>query len=125
MLQTFERKILRRIYDPTQEEGCWRPRWNNELYRLYNDLNIVEDIKIRRLGWAGHIIRMEEERIPKKVLNGKFHNTRAVGRPRIRWEDAVRKDALQILGTRGWRRRAENREEWRQLLREAKDRKRL
>jgi hypothetical protein len=23
-------------------------------------------IKIRRLGWAGHIIRMEEERIPKK-----------------------------------------------------------
>jgi hypothetical protein len=24
--------------------------------------------KIRRLGWAGHIIRMEEERIPKKVL---------------------------------------------------------
>jgi hypothetical protein len=35
-------------------------RWNNELYRLYNDLNIVEDIKIRRLGWAGHIMRMEE-----------------------------------------------------------------
>jgi len=26
----------------------------------------VEDIKIRRLEWAGHIIRMEEERIPKK-----------------------------------------------------------
>ena len=25
----------------------------------------MEDIKIR-LGWAGHIIRMEEERIPKK-----------------------------------------------------------
>jgi uncharacterized Rossmann fold enzyme len=28
--------------------------------------NIVEDIKIRRLEWAGHIIRMEEERNPKK-----------------------------------------------------------
>jgi hypothetical protein len=48
------------------EEGRWRPRWNNELYGLYNDLNIVEDIKIRRLGWAGHVIRMEEGRIPKK-----------------------------------------------------------
>ena len=44
---------------------------------------------------------------PKKVLNGKFHNTRPVERPRIRWEDAVQKNALQILGTRGWRRRAE------------------
>jgi hypothetical protein len=36
---------------------------------------------------VGHIIRMEEERIPKKVLNGTFHNTRPVGRPRTRWAD--------------------------------------
>jgi hypothetical protein len=36
----------------------------------------MDDIKIRRLGLAGHIIRMEDERTPKKVLNGKFHNTR-------------------------------------------------
>ena len=42
---------------------------------LYNEPNIVEDIKIRRLGWAGHIVRMEEERIPKKVLNGNFYTT--------------------------------------------------
>jgi hypothetical protein len=32
----------------------------------------VENIKIRRLGWVGHIIRMEEERVPKRVLNGDF-----------------------------------------------------
>ena len=49
----------------------------------------MEDIKIRRLEWAGHIIRMEEERIPKKVLNGNFHTTRPVGRPRSRWADVV------------------------------------
>jgi uncharacterized Rossmann fold enzyme len=36
----------------------------------------VEDIKIRRLGWAGHIIRMVEERIQKRVLNGNFHTMR-------------------------------------------------
>jgi len=46
----------------------------------------VEDIKIRRLEWAGHIIRMEEERIPKKVLNGNIHTTKPVGRPRTRWQ---------------------------------------
>jgi hypothetical protein len=34
------------------------PRWNNEFYSLYKKPNIVEDIKIRRLKWAGHIIRM-------------------------------------------------------------------
>ena len=66
-----------------QEGGGWRPRWNSELHSLYNGPNIVEDIKIRILGWAGHIIRMEEERIPKKVLNGNFYVTKPVGRPRI------------------------------------------
>jgi hypothetical protein len=60
MLSMFERKILRGIYGPTQEGGCWGPKWNNELYSLYKEPNIVEDIKVRRLGWAGHIIRMEE-----------------------------------------------------------------
>ena len=77
----------------------------------------MEDIKTRRLGWAGQIVRMEEERIPKKkVLNGNFHTTRPVGRPRTRWADVVQRDALQRLGIRGWRRRAENRNEWRRLM---------
>ena len=116
---------MRRIYGPTQEGGCWRPRWNNELYSLCKEPNIVEDIKIRRLEWAGHMIRMEEERIPKKVLNGNFHTTRTVGRPRTRWADVVQRDALQLPGIRGWRRRAANRDEWRRLIREAKTRKGL
>jgi len=125
MLNTFERKISRRIYGPAHERGCWRPRWNNELYSLYNEPNIVEDIKIRRLEWVGHIIRMEEERIPKKVLYGNFHTTRPVGRPRTRWADVVQRDALQLLWIRGWMRRAANRDEWRRLVREAKARKGL
>jgi len=125
MLNMFERKILRRIYGPRQEGGRWHPRWNSELYSLYNEPNIMEDIKIRRLGWAGHIIRMEEERIPKKVLNGNFYTTRPVGRPRARWADVVQRDALQLLGIRGWRRRAENRDEWRCLMRVAKVRRGL
>jgi hypothetical protein len=85
----------------------------------------VEDFKIRRLEWAGHIIEMKEERIPKKVLNGNFHTTRPVGRPRNRRAYVVQKDALQLLGIRGWRRRAANRDEWRRLMREAKARKGL
>ena len=62
------------------------------------------------------MIRMEEERIPKKVLNGNFHTTRTAGRPRTRWADVVQRDALQLLGIRGWRRRAANRDEWRYLM---------
>jgi hypothetical protein len=71
---------------------------------------------------------MEEESIPcpqKKVFNGKFHNTRPMGRPGGRWADVVQRDTLLMLVIRGWRRRAENRDEWRHFLREAKARKGL
>ena len=94
----------------------------SKLYSLYNEQNIPEDIKIRRLGWAGHITRMEGERIPKNVLTRNFYTIRPVGRPRTRWAYVVQRDALQLLGIRGWRRRAENRDEWRRLMREAKAR---
>jgi len=65
------------------------------------------------------------ERIPKKVLNGNLYTTRPVGRQRTRWADVVQRDALQLLGIRGLRRRAENKEEWSRLMREAKARKGL
>jgi hypothetical protein len=90
---------------------------DRDLWILQQDLNIMEDITIRKLGWAGHIVSMEYERIPNKVLNGKFHNTRSVQKPRTRWEDIIQRNTSQILGIRGWRIRAEDRGEWRCLLR--------
>jgi hypothetical protein len=62
MLCTF----IRRTYSPIQDKGLWRRIWNSEICNLYKELNIVDDIKIRRLGWAGHIIWVEYERIPHK-----------------------------------------------------------
>jgi hypothetical protein len=88
MLNAFE-IIYCEEYDPIQQGKRWRPRWNTKLYSLYKEPNIVEKIKIRRLRWVGHIMRKEEERIPKKVLNGSFHTTRPVGRPRTRWADVA------------------------------------
>ena len=54
----------------------------------------MDNIKVTRLGWAGHIIRVEEERIPTKVLDDKLHNRRSVGKPRPRWEDVGQTDLL-------------------------------
>jgi hypothetical protein len=34
------------------------------------------------------------------MLNGTFHNTRPVGRPRTRWADVVQRDSLQLLGVK-------------------------
>jgi len=71
---------------------------------LCHVFKFVDDMKIRRLGNARHVVRMEDEKIPKKVLNGEFHKIRRVGKPRTRWEEVVRRDTPEILGIRGWRR---------------------
>jgi len=43
------------------------------------------------------------------------------GRPRNRWQDEVRKDG-RIVGREGWHERVRKREEWKKLLRTARNR---
>ena len=38
--------------------GGWRKLHNEDLNDLYSSPNIVQVIKSRRLGWAGHVARM-------------------------------------------------------------------
>jgi hypothetical protein len=47
----------------------------------------------------------------------KFHNTRPVGKPRIKRKGVVRRETSQIQGRIGWRRQTDEREEWRRLVR--------
>jgi len=49
----FERKVLRAIFGPTNDNGEWRTKYNDELYTLYKDSDIITYIKINRLRWAG------------------------------------------------------------------------
>ena len=54
------------------DRGTWWSRTNEELDILYGDADIVTDIKIRRLEWLGHLIRMGNNRIPKVALDAKL-----------------------------------------------------
>jgi len=49
MLMTWKRKILRKIYGPTKENGQWGIKTNEELRTKYKSQDIVTVIKIRRL----------------------------------------------------------------------------
>ncbi|KAJ4436862.1 hypothetical protein ANN_16994 [Periplaneta americana] len=89
-LGIFERKILRRIFGPMQENMQWRIRYNNELYKLYRSFDIVTFIKLRRLEWAVHVYRMEGNRIPKKILEEKIHGS--YGLARSMWTSVPRKN---------------------------------
>jgi len=119
-LGVFERKILRKIYGPFCDCGDWRIRWNQELYELYGDIDIVKRIKIQRLRWLGHVVRMEDSTPARKVFESEpGGGSRRRGRPNLRWTDQVSKD-VSTLGIRNWRQTARNREEWRRKLAEAK-----
>jgi hypothetical protein len=48
-LGVFERKILRRIYGTVCEGATSRSRYNEELYRLYDETDLVTSIGITRL----------------------------------------------------------------------------
>jgi hypothetical protein len=52
------------------------------------------------LCWFGHIQRIEDNRIPKKVLYMNLEKTRLRGRPRNRWQDKVRDDG-RLVGGKG------------------------
>ena len=49
------------------------------------------------------MLRMKDERAPKKALKGYKEGRRPVGRPRGRWIDAVDKDAKNMLKCKNWR----------------------
>ena len=56
----------------------------------YKSQDIVTVIKIRKLEWIGHVIRMNETRCVKKIFEGKLEERRGRGRPRLRWIDGRR-----------------------------------
>jgi hypothetical protein len=118
-LGAFERKILRRIYGSLCEGATWRSRYNEKLYGLYDEIDLITAIRISRLRWAGHIVRMEDNLPCKKITLDKREVRRRVGRPNLRWTDGVMRDA-ERLGVRNWRMKVKDRVGWRRLLESAK-----
>jgi hypothetical protein len=119
-LRIFERKILRRIFDPLQDkDGSWRIRMNHELNELLGNADVVIFIKSRRIAWLGHLMRMDEKRITKRVLEWKPTGRRIRERPRKRWVEDTEED-IQAFGIRGWRKLSKEMTEWRRITEKAK-----
>jgi hypothetical protein len=111
---------LRKIFGPVQnEDGSWRIRMNYELNELIGNADIVRFIKSRRIAWLGHVMRMDDKRTPKRILQWKPIGTRTRGRPRKRWTAGTEED-LQIMGVRRWRKQCEERAEWKEITEKAK-----
>ena len=49
-----------------------------------------------RLQWAGHVERMGDDRLPKKAAELREQGRRRRGRPRLKWEDCVKRDVRKL-----------------------------
>jgi hypothetical protein len=84
-LTVFEKKALRRIFEPKRDEatGEWRRLHNEELNDLYSSPNIIRVIKSRRTRWAGYVARMGEKRGAFRILWGDLREGDHLGEPGV------------------------------------------
>ena len=63
---------------------------------MYRESDTVTHVKINRLKWAGHVIRVEEQSATRRVLVAAVEGRRQRGMPKLRWEDGVMEDARKL-----------------------------
>jgi hypothetical protein len=76
---------MKKVTWSSKRPNCWRVRTNDELQVMCGKQNPVTTIKLRRLEWAGYLVRMSAERTVSKYFWGK---KKARG-PMLRWLDCI------------------------------------
>jgi hypothetical protein len=99
-LNIFERKVYRRILGPVydNEKENLRIVLNKQIYAIVTNPTITETIRLHELCWFEHVQRVEENRIPRRVLYMYLNSTRPRGRPRNRRQDKVKEDGRIVGG---------------------------
>jgi hypothetical protein len=61
----------------------------------------------------------DDSRMPKRVMREKIYTRRKRGGTKVSWLDDIKED-LREMGIEGWRRKAQDRDQWRRTAQEAK-----
>ena len=72
-----------------------------------------------RLQWAGHVERMADDRLPKRVAELREQGRRRRGRPRLRWEECVKRDVKKTREEEDWKKKTRDRGRWKRPSDEA------
>jgi hypothetical protein len=79
-VNTWARRILRRLYGLVVEQVVWRIRTNEKLRKLYKYIDIVADIKKNVSKWLEHLVRVVRGKIVKKIFESKPEGRRIMGK---------------------------------------------
>jgi len=79
----------------------------------------VKLVKAQRIRWLGHVKRIEEGAMARKMMEGRLFVGRRKGRPSLRWMEDVVAD-LKVMKIKQWMEKMKDRENWRRIVEEAK-----
>jgi len=109
--------VLRKLFGTTKEDkGTWRIKTKKELDELIKHWNIINYVKAQRLSWFGHINRMPESSIVKKIYKWKPFTSRPARKSKSQWEDDVRNDLKLIK----WTEQVQDCLKWKVIVEKAK-----
>ena len=92
-----------------------------DLRKLTEQQSIETMIMNNRLRWVGHVMRMGDERMPKRMMFAKLQTARPQGGTKQRWKDCVQHD-LRFMGLEdGWSDLAHQRDKWHSATKETVD----
>jgi hypothetical protein len=97
--------------EQSNEGNEWKIRNNQKLKNMYGQPDINAEIQSKRLEWLGQVVRMEDNRMVKRVFEGHPGGRRKTGRPTKRWLDDTEEDH-RLMKMKRWRNKATEREVW-------------
>jgi len=115
-LHVFHMNCLRRLCNLSRRKKVR----NQSILDMCKVEHISELLFRSRLRWLGHVARMDESRVPKKLLFCGVSGRRSRGRPKKRWTDVVKNDLKRTGQTLKWFRSCQDRAFWRSVLLEGR-----
>jgi hypothetical protein len=91
---------------------------NDRLYKLTGMEPLEDTIKKYLLRWAGHVRRMDDTRLQKKILFGTVtRGKKSAGKPKKNWVDHFEEDCARTNIPYGsWTEKAKNRTHWQKSI---------
>ena len=81
-------RFIRSIVQKTRQD-----RIRNEEMRNRLKIEKLQDVfDGNRIRWFGHVMSMQDTRLPKKIFTLELTGRRSIGRARTRWRDQVKQD---------------------------------
>ena len=80
--------------------------------------SLIERLVRSILQWAGHVERMADDILPKRAAELREQG-RSRGRPKLIWEDCVRRDVRKAGEEEDWKKKTRDRGGWKRLSDEA------